>query len=113
MDKEKKELYISCINKMLDINFEVLNRLGAELELKKENESSIIENTRISIKRYEDLKHRIINNEEMKKLDYNLLAIAIQGNITSLKMIIENYETTVKELEKEKSNILNAALKIN
>ena len=49
----------------------------------------------------------------MKKLDYNLLAIAIQGNITSLKMIIENYETTVKELEKEKSNILNAALKIN
>lgn len=103
-----REAFVAACNKMLDTNYEILTQLNADTEFASEDMAETIEQTKVSVKHYEDIRRKLIEEEELTSFDQNMLAIICQGCATQMDVQVENLKKASKGLK----NLVKKLMKI-
>ena len=94
-----RETFVAACNKMLDTNYEILTQLNADTEFASEDAAEIIEQTKASVKHYENVRRKLLDEENLSAFEQNILAIICQGCATSMDVQIENLKKASKGLK--------------
>lgn len=97
--ENNRETFVSACNKMLDTSYEILTQLNADTEFESEDNKEIIEDTKTSIAHYENVRRKLLDEEELSAFEQNMLAITCQGCATSMDVQTENLKKASKGLK--------------